>query len=66
VRVLTATSHGFAPEVEALWQSMHGSLAREASPGGQTVFAGVSHNLELDRVREVAEVILSLVPASKN
>lgn len=45
---------------------MHGSLAREASPGGQTVFAGVSHNLELDRVREVAEVILSLVPASKN
>lgn len=63
VRVLTATSHGFAPEVEALWESMLGSLAGEAVDGDQTVFAGAGHYLQLQHADEVAQVILSLIPA---
>lgn len=65
VRVLTATSHGFAPEVETLWQAMHGSLADEAPDGEQTVFVDAGHFLQLERSHDVAEVILSLVPASE-
>ena len=64
VRVLTATSHGFAPKVEALWESLHGSLANEAAHGEQIFFTGASHNLPTERARDVAEVILSLIPAS--
>lgn len=63
VRVLTATSHGFAPEVEALWESMLGSLADEAADGDQSLFVGAGHYLHLQRADEVAEVILSLLPA---
>ncbi len=63
VRVLTATSHGFVPEVETLWQSMHGTLANEAVEGKQTVFSGAGHYLQYERAHEVAEVIISLIPA---
>ena len=63
VRVLTATAHGFAPEIEALWQSMLGSLASEAAAGEQRLFAEAGHYLQTERPYEVAEVILSLVPA---
>ncbi len=63
VRVLTATAHGFSPEVEALWESQHGALADEASDGEQTIFEGFGHVLQIQRPHEVAEVILSLVPA---
>lgn len=66
VRVLTSTSHPWSERVETLWQSMHGALAREAPHGEQIVFEGASHNLEIDRAHEVAEVILRLVSASKN
>lgn len=66
VRVLTATSHPWSESVEALWQSMQGALAHESSHGAQIVFEGASHNLETDRPHEVAEVILSLLPASTN
>jgi pimeloyl-ACP methyl ester carboxylesterase len=61
VRVLTATSHGFAPEVEALWQSMLGSLADEAPDGEQTLFAGAGHNLQTEHPHDVAAAILGLV-----
>jgi pimeloyl-ACP methyl ester carboxylesterase len=61
VRVLTATAHGFAPEVEALWVSMLGSLAAEATAGEQKLFAGASHSLETEHPHEVADAILSLV-----
>ena len=64
VRVLTATSHGFSPDVEALWVSMLGALADEASDGEQQLFPGASHNLELDRVEEVVETIVSVLPAT--
>lgn len=63
VRVLTATEHGFTPELEALWQSMLGSLAEEALDGEQQVFSGAGHYLQVERAHEVAEVILSLLPA---
>ena len=61
VRVLTATAHGFAPEVEALWGSMLGSLADEAADGEQRIFVGAGHYLQLERAHDVAEVILSLL-----
>lgn len=63
VRVLTGTTHGFVPEVETLWQSMHGSLAKEAVDGEQTVFTGAGHYLQLERPHEVAEVVISLIPS---
>lgn len=66
VRVLTSTSHPWSEMVETLWQSMHRALAQEATHGEQIVFAGANHNLEIDQAHEVAEVILSLVPESKN
>ena len=62
VRVLTATAHGFAPEVEALWQSMLGKLADEAADGEQILFPGATHNLEIDRAHEVAQLIMGLLP----
>ena len=61
VRVLTATAHGFVPEVEALWESLLGSLADEAQNGEQMVFSGASHSLHIERPHEVAEVIRNLV-----
>jgi pimeloyl-ACP methyl ester carboxylesterase len=65
VRVLTATVHGFTPEVEALWVSMLGSLAAEAADGEQSLFVGAGHFLQVERAHEVAQVILSLLPASE-
>jgi pimeloyl-ACP methyl ester carboxylesterase len=64
VRVLTATSHGFAPEVEALWVAMLGSLAAEAAHGEQQIFTGAGHSLELERPRDVAAAVLEMVSAA--
>lgn len=61
VRVLTATSHSFGPEVEALWQSMLKSLAEEAEDGEQNVFTGAGHGLQFERPHDVAGAILKLV-----
>jgi pimeloyl-ACP methyl ester carboxylesterase len=58
----TATSHGFAPEVEALWQSMLRSLASEAVDGEQIMFPDAGHFLQIERAHEVAREILRLVP----
>jgi pimeloyl-ACP methyl ester carboxylesterase len=63
VRVLTATSHGFTPELEALWESMLGSLADEAVDGDQSIFVGAGHFLQVERAHEVAQTILSLLPS---
>jgi pimeloyl-ACP methyl ester carboxylesterase len=63
VRVLTATSHGFASEPEALWESMLRSLAEEAPDGEQKMFAGASHALPTERPHDVAEAILNIVSA---
>lgn len=64
VRVLTATSHGFGPEVEALWVSMLGSLAAEATHGEQKIFTGAGHSLEVERPRDVAAAVLEIVAAA--
>jgi pimeloyl-ACP methyl ester carboxylesterase len=65
VRVLTATTHGFEPAVESLWQSMLGSLADEAPDGEQQIFADSGHYLQVERAAEVTQVILSLLPATE-
>lgn len=65
VRILTATSHDFTPDVEALWESMLGSLADEAADGIQSIFVGSGHYLQLEEVQAVTEVILSLLPDSR-
>jgi pimeloyl-ACP methyl ester carboxylesterase len=62
VRVLTATSHGFEPELEVMWEAMLGSLANEAADGAQSLFAGAGHYLQVERADEVSQAILSLVP----
>lgn len=63
VRVLTATSHTFGPEAEVVWESLLGSLADEAADGELTAFTGAGHYLQMERAHEVAQAILSLVPA---
>jgi pimeloyl-ACP methyl ester carboxylesterase len=63
VRVLTATYHpGFSSGAEALWESLLASLADEAADGEQIVYPGVGHSIQLERVNDVTEVILSLIP----
>lgn len=62
VRVLTATSHPWAGAVEAMWQSMLGELAGEAEDGAQVIYRGAGHYLQVERPREVAAEILSLLP----
>jgi thioesterase domain-containing protein len=66
VRVLTATSHGFSPEAEALWESMLGEMAAEATDGEQTVFAGAGHYLQVERAHEVSQVILNIATAARD
>ena len=61
VRVLTATDHPYSQEWEALWQSLHGSLAAEASKGKQIFFQGAGHHLEMERPDGVSNSILELV-----
>jgi pimeloyl-ACP methyl ester carboxylesterase len=63
VRVLTATSHGFAPELEVLWESMLGLLADEAVDGDQSLFVGAGHFLQVERAHEVAQTIVGLLPS---
>lgn len=65
VRVLTATSHGFSPEGEALWESMSGEIAGEAADGEQMVFAGAGHYLQVERAHEVSQVILNIATAAR-
>jgi pimeloyl-ACP methyl ester carboxylesterase len=66
VRVLTATSHGFSPEAEALWVSMLGEIAGEAADGEQMVFTGANHYLQVERAHEVSQVILNIVTAARD
>ena len=66
VRVLTATSHGFSPEAEALWESMLGEIAGEAADGEQMVFTGAGHYLQVERAHEVSQVILDIAAAARD
>ena len=66
VRVLTATSHdGGSAAFEALWTSMHGSLARESANGEQVVFDGAGHYLQIEESETVTQAILRLLPAPR-
>lgn len=65
VRVLTATEHGFSPQVETLWQTMLGSLAGEAADGKQSLFVGAGHYLQVEKSHDVAQAIIDLLPPSK-
>ena len=66
VRVLSATSHGFSPQGEALWESMLGEIAGEAADGERMVFTGAGHYLQVERAHEVSQVILSVATASRD
>lgn len=66
VRVLIATSHGFSPEAEALWESMLGEIAGEAADGERMVFGGAGHYLQVERAHEVSEVILNVATAARD
>jgi pimeloyl-ACP methyl ester carboxylesterase len=59
VRVLTASQSTSARQ--ALWESMQAALAAEAVDGRQTIFRGAGHYLQLERSREVADIIEELV-----
>lgn len=67
VRVLTATAHaGFSPEVEALWGSLLGRLAAEASDGDQIQYAYSPHYLQLARAGDVADEIIDVARAAED
>jgi pimeloyl-ACP methyl ester carboxylesterase len=64
LRVLTATSHPIPPALEALWQTVLGSLAAESSQGEQVIVQGASHYIHVDRPDTVVNNILDLLPAA--
>lgn len=62
VRVLTATDHPVSPAREALWETMLGDLAAEASDGVQVLVPGAGHYIQLDRPEVVVASILEVLP----
>ena len=50
------------PARMALWASMQGDIADEASDGAQTVFEGAGHYLQIERRDEVAATIRAVLP----
>jgi pimeloyl-ACP methyl ester carboxylesterase len=64
VRVLTASGISGSASRQALWKSMHASLAAEATAGEQIVIHGASHDVQGDRPDEVLRIILSLLPST--
>lgn len=63
VRVLTSTEYPGASDARmALWASMQGDIADEASDGEQTVFEGAGHYLQIERREEVSATIRAVLP----
>ncbi len=62
VRVLTSSLSPGAPAWGALWQSMQGDIADEATDGDQIVFEGAGHYLQLERREDVSGVIRTVLP----
>jgi pimeloyl-ACP methyl ester carboxylesterase len=63
VRVLTAGRNPAASDARiALWQSMQGDIADEATDGEQIVFEDAGHYLQLQRWQDVSEVIRTVLP----
>ena len=63
VRVLTASTISGSSARQALWKSLHASLAAEAADGEQIVVQGAGHGVQVDRPAEVARAILRLLPS---
>jgi pimeloyl-ACP methyl ester carboxylesterase len=63
VRVLTSTEYPGASDARmALWVSMQGDIADQATDGEQTVFEGAGHYLQIERRDEVAATIRAVLP----
>jgi len=63
VRVLTSTEYPGASDARmALWASMQGDIADEASDGEQTIFEGAGHYLQIERRDEVSAAIRAVLP----
>jgi len=62
VRVLTSTVDGGSASRQALWESLHASLAAEAPDGQQILVEGATHYIQVDRPHVVAQTILSVLP----
>jgi pimeloyl-ACP methyl ester carboxylesterase len=61
VRVLTAGNVAGSAARQALWRSMHASLAAEATDGRQIVVRGAGHGVQVDRPGEVVQAILEVL-----
>jgi pimeloyl-ACP methyl ester carboxylesterase len=64
VRVLTAGNVSGSAARQALWRSMHASLAAEAMDGEQIFVPGAGHYVQVDRPDEVVRAILALLPST--
>ena len=64
VRVLTASNVAGSAARQALWRSLHASLASEAADGEQIVVQGAGHGIQFDRPDEVVRAILALLPST--
>ena len=62
VRVLTASGIAGSEARQALWKSMHASLAAEATDGEQILVQGASHDIQGDQPGEVVRAILAILP----
>jgi pimeloyl-ACP methyl ester carboxylesterase len=62
VRVLTASDISGSAERQALWRSMHASLAAEATDGEQILVEGARHNIQVDQPGKVVNAILAVLP----
>ena len=63
VRVLTASEIAGSAARQALWRTMHASLAAEAADGEQIVVQGAGHGIQIDQPGEVVKAILAILPA---
>jgi pimeloyl-ACP methyl ester carboxylesterase len=61
VRVITAGNIKGSAARQALWRSLHASLAAEAADGRQLFAEGAGHGIQVDRPDVVADTILSLL-----
>ena len=62
VRVLTASEIAGSAARQALWRSLHASLAAEATDGEQIVVEGAGHGIQVDQPDAVVRAILAVLP----
>jgi pimeloyl-ACP methyl ester carboxylesterase len=64
VRVLTAGDIAGSAQRQALWSSLHASLAAEAADGRRIVVQGAGHGIQTDQPGEVVKAVLDVLPQS--